>query len=351
LVEKINSTEFKVNQIDCTQIIQAFCSQGRVEDALNILSYMDKYRINPSVIIYTLLLHACALAANEHIGRQVYNHIKAHRVDITPVLQSALLHMYAKCGLLSEAAAIFYKMDSPDLVTWNIIISAYAQHGFGDKVMELLNSMKQSGMKPTVITYTTVLKAFAEKMSLTKGKQLHEDIVNSKVNSDEQLESTLLNMYSKCGSLEEAVTVFKSMLKKNQVNVITWTTMLAAYVEHGHGKKVLELLDSMLEAGVKPNETTFLNILHGLSHAGLAEECLSCFKTMESQFHITPNIQHYNCVVGYIRCVSILILVDALGRVGKLDEAEKFISSMRTLAPDIITWKTFLAALSTRTVS
>jgi len=86
----------------------------------------------------------------------------------------------------------------------------------------------------------------------------------------------------------------------------------------------------MQKEKIRPDEYTFIIILNSCSHAGLVEEAIYYFSSMESEFNIKPNIKHYTCIV------------DTLGRAGKLEEAEKFIETIPL--PDIITWKALLGA-------
>ena len=108
--------------------------------------------------------------------------------------------------------------------------------------------------------------------------------------------------------------------------------MLAAFGQHGRAKEALSLFEEMVREGnVMPNDVTFVAVLNACSHAGLADESLRILASMEGRFAISPNVQHQNCVV------------DALGRVGRLDEAERFITT-NIPQPNEVTWKTLLSA-------
>ena len=134
-------------------------------------------------------------------------------------------------------------------------------------------------------------------------------------------------MYSKCGSLENARSIFDGMESKD---IITWNAMIAAYGQHGNGKEALDLYHQMEEQGIIPDDITFVALLNGLSHSGMVDEALKCLESMWKQYGIKPNNQHYNCVV------------DALGRAGRLEEAEELIKRMEE--PDEVTWTTLLGA-------
>ena len=134
-------------------------------------------------------------------------------------------------------------------------------------------------------------------------------------------------MYAKCGSMDDACSVFDSMQSRN---VISWNAMIAGYAQNGNGKEALELFQQMQQEGVKPNSVTFVALLNACSHAGLVDEALHYFNAMNDQYQVLRDVTHYNC------------LVDVLGRAGRLEEAENLIRTMEQ--PNIVTWTTLLGA-------
>lgn len=82
---------------------------------------------------------------------------------------------------------------------------------------------------------------------------------------------------------------------------------------------------------IKPNEITFVGILTACSHIGMVEEGLKLYRTMLEEYGISPTKEHCSC------------MVDLLARAGCLDEAEDFIKQI-PFDPDIVVWKTLLAA-------
>ncbi len=85
----------------------------------------------------------------------------------------------------------------------------------------------------------------------------------------------------------------------------------------------------MIEAGVQPDQITFINLLNACSHSGLVDEALKIFNSIP-QYSDGQITAHETCIV------------DALSRAGRLDEAEEFIAKMK--CPDITTWTTVLGA-------
>ncbi|KAF3946703.1 hypothetical protein CMV_027059 [Castanea mollissima] len=135
-------------------------------------------------------------------------------------------------------------------------------------------------------------------------------------------------MYAKCARLDKAYSVFDGMARRD---VVSWNAMLQGLAMHGHGEKALQLFSRMNEEGFVPDKVTFISVLCACSHAGFVEEGLQYFYTMERDYGIIPEVEHYGCVI------------DLLGRGGRLKEAFRLVQSMPTESNAII-WGTLLGA-------
>ncbi|XXG78289.1 hypothetical protein AAC387_Pa08g2257 [Persea americana] len=120
-------------------------------------------------------------------------------------------------------------------------------------------------------------------------------------------------MYAKCGCIKEAMQTFDEMPDRN---LVSWNAMIAAYSQNGRANAAIRLFEDMLECGMQANSVTFLNVLSACNHGGLVAEGFRYFDSMTKLFKINPKREHYAC------------MVDVLGRMGRLDEAEKLIAEM-----------------------
>lgn len=274
------------------------------------------------------------------IGKQIHTHIIKRGVVSNIWVQTTMIHFYASNKDVGTARKMFDEMSVRNCVTWNAMIAGYCSQSeriaekYARDALELFRGMlvesTNSEVKPTDTTMVCLLSAASQLGVLETGACIHayiEKTIDSPEN-DVFIGTGLVDMYSKCGYLDNASSVFKQM---KQRNVLTWTAMLTGLAVHGRGKEALELLDAMGAHGVKPNAVTFTSLLSACCHGGLVEEGLHLFHAMEGKFGVVPQMQHYGCIV------------DLLGRSGHLKEAYELIMGM-PVEPDAVLWRSLLSS-------
>jgi len=135
-------------------------------------------------------------------------------------------------------------------------------------------------------------------------------------------------MHSKCGNINLALKEFSMMRYRD---MYAYSTMIAAFAEHGKSRDAITLFFKMQKEGLKPNPVTFIGVLNACSSSGLVEEGCRIFQIMTEVFGIEPLPEHYTCIV------------DLLGRAGQLERAYDLIKENATCA-DATTWSSLLAA-------
>eukprot|EP01018_Ginkgo_biloba_P002677 Gb_01638 [translate_table: standard] len=316
------------NVVSWTVMLAAYSRHGQYEEALALFYQMQLTGIQPNHFTLASVLPACAnLAALEH-GKEIHEDIIRSGFQYNVFVGSALVDMYVKCGSIKNARQVFDKMPKGDVVSWTAMIAGYAQNGHFNEALELFGELKLSDMKPDSDIFAGVLPACANLAALEHGKELHRDIIKSGFQNDIFVGNALVDMYAKCGSLEAACQVFDRMPTRN---VISWTAMIVGYAMHGCGKEALQLFEEMQHSNTKPNYVTMVGVLSACGHAGLVDDGWQYFNSMSQDYHITPEVEHYCC------------MVDLLGRAGRLHEAQDFINKM-PIIPGVDLWGSLLGA-------
>ncbi|KAL1831944.1 hypothetical protein ACET3Z_001595 [Daucus carota] len=245
-------------------------------------------------------------------------------------IESALMDMYSKCGYIEEALQIFNSAEILDEVSMTVILVAFAQNGYEDQAVHIFVKLVKSGVKIDPNMVSAVLGVFGIDTSLALGQQIHSLIIKKNFDANIFVSNGLINMYSKCGDLEESIKVFNQMPQRNS---ITWNSMIAAFARHGNGFEALKFYEEMRLEGAEPTDVTFLSLLHVCSHIGLVEKGMEFLVSMGSLYGLSPRMEHYACVV------------DMLGRAGCLLEAKNFIEEL-PVKPGVLVWQALLGACS-----
>ncbi|KAL3525892.1 hypothetical protein ACH5RR_014264 [Cinchona calisaya] len=241
---------------------------------------------------------------------------------------STMVLGYSKAGDMEMARNLFDNMPVKNMVAWTIIISGYAEKGLVKEAVGLYDQMEEAGLQPDEGALISILAACADSGMVGLGRRVHESVKRNRYNCSIRVFNALVNMYAKCGCLDEALSVFHGMKERNSVS---WSTMIHGFGIHGYGEKALQLFSRMTQEGFAPNKVTLLGILCACSHAGLVDEGIRYFYRMQRDYGVIPEIEHYGCVI------------DLLGRGGRLKEAFRLIRNM-PFEPNDKIWGALLAA-------
>eukprot|EP01018_Ginkgo_biloba_P037431 Gb_29873 [translate_table: standard] len=309
-------------------MITGYSQNGDTNKALKLFHQMQLEEVTPDSITIASVLPACANSGALQQGKWIHDYIVRSGFESDVFVGTALIDMYAKCGSIENSRQVFDKMSARNVVSWSALIAGYAQNGHANEALALFHQMQLAYVKPDSITMVSVLQACAHLGALKQGELIHDNIIKSGFDSDVSIGNSLIDMYAKCGSLEDARRLFDKMSIRD---VVSWSAMIAGYGMHGHGQDAIALFSQMQWTNMKPDDVTFLSLLSACSHAGLVDYGWRYFDCMNQDYNITPRLKHYAC------------MVDLLGRAGHLDEAEAFIKSM-PFEPDAGVWGALLGA-------
>ncbi|KAJ0010623.1 hypothetical protein Pint_34201 [Pistacia integerrima] len=241
---------------------------------------------------------------------------------------NTMISGYAQMGNLELARDFFERMPQKNLVSWNSMIAGCERNEDYKGAIELFSQMQVEVEKPDWHTLSSVLSVSTQILDLHLGMQIHQ-LVTKKVIPDLPINNGLITMYSRCGAITEARSIFDEM--KLQRSVISWNAMIGGYTSHGFATEALQVFKLMKSSKVLPTYITFISVLSACAHAGLVEEGRGHFKSMISEYAIEPRIEHFAA------------LVDIVGRHGHLEEAMDLIKNM-PFEPDKAVWGALLGA-------
>ncbi|KAJ6314457.1 hypothetical protein OIU78_018019 [Salix suchowensis] len=318
---------------------------------------MRLFDVLPDTFTCSFILKACLKLSDVVNGKIIHGTFQKLGFGSNLFLQNMTLNLYGLCGEMGDAMLLFEKMPQRDVVTWNIMIaqlvkrgdidgaycfflrmpdknvrswtsmiSGFVQCGKPKEAIDLFMKLQDEAVRPNEVTVVSVLAACADLGELDLGRSVHEYSTRSGFKRNVRVCNTLIDMYVKCGCLENARRVFDEMEERT---VVSWSAMIAGLAMHGQAEEALWLFSEMIKLGMKPNGVTLIGLLHACSHMGLIDEGRRFFASMTADYGVIPQIEHYGCVV------------DLLSRAGLLREAHDFIMSM-PVKPNGVVWGALL---------
>ncbi|XP_060198254.1 pentatricopeptide repeat-containing protein At1g31430-like [Lycium barbarum] len=354
-VESLNKVFDEMPQRDSVAwniMICGFVRCGRFENAVGVYKKMREesgVKADEATVVSTL--SACTALKKLELGKEIHRYV-VEEIGVSVIIGNALVDMYCKCGCLMVARQIFDEMPmknvicwtsmvsgyvnsgqldearelferSPirDLVLWTSMINGYVQFNRVNDAMDLFRSMQMQRIKPDKYTLVALLTGCAQVGALQQGEWIHDYMKENRIAVTAVVGTSLIEMYAKCGCIEKSMKIFDELEEKDTAS---WTSIICALAMSGNTWKALELFSKMEQAGIFPDDITFIGVLSACSHGGLVEEGRRYFHAMSRIYGIQPKLEHYGC------------LIDLLGRAGLLSEAEVMISQIPNKDNEII---------------
>ncbi|GMN57352.1 hypothetical protein TIFTF001_026459 [Ficus carica] len=335
-------------------MIRAYTLNASSHQALLLYTFMMSRGFPPDKFTFPFVIKACATCSSFHQGHAIHGQsIKAgFSGDI--FVQNTLMDFYFKCGNahngrkvfekmhvrnvvswttmvrgllasgdLHAARAIFEHMPAKNVVSWTIMIDGYVKNRQPEEAFELFRRMQLDNVSPNEFTLVSLLKACTELGSLKLGRWVHDFTLKNGFNLDVFFGTALIDMYSKCGSLEGARRVFDKMQARS---LATWNSMITSLGVHGFGEEALALFEEMERTDVQPDAITFVGVLSACLQTNNLHDGRKYFEYMTEGYGISPIWEHYTCII------------ELYSRAGMLDEVGRLVKAMPVKANDEQLW-------------
>ncbi|XP_078436885.1 pentatricopeptide repeat-containing protein At1g20230-like [Wolffia australiana] len=343
LVSEMREMGLKPNIVSINALISGFQQCGLQEEALGLVrvfqnssavvgfpSEMVSSSVKVNAVTVTSALAACADLDMEGCGREVHGFVLRNGLELNVFVSTSLVDMYAKCGNMDYAVRVFYGSRERNTATWNSMMAGYHSSGEPEKAMKLFSEMLCEVHFPSSITLLILLQVCSTMSALSWGRALHGLVMKIKnMNYDPNsvhLECALIDMYAKCGSIQEARLAFDLIEHKD---LASWNAMTSGYSFHAMAEEAISVFREMQRSDISPNNITFTSVLSSCRQDGFMEIAFRLFDQMEEVYGVKPGLEHYTCMVRI------------MGGAGMLEDALSFIQRMPG-KPDACTWNALL---------
>lgn len=384
------------NVVTWNTMISGYVHAGQFRSALTFFTRLYRSHVRADAFSFTSVLFACSQLSLFKLGSSIHCKTVKLGMDDSTVVANCLIDMYGKCGPVEHAVKVFSETVEKDDISWNSIIAASANNGYIELAYRLLHLMpnpdtvsynglingiaRVGNMEDAVrvlsslpnpnssswnsvitgfvnrnrawealdmfckmhsrnvpkdeFTFSIILSGIAGLAALKWGMLIHCCTVKCGLDVSVVVGSALIDMYSKCGHVKNAESIFHSLCNKN---LVSWNAMISGYARNGDYGCVIRLFKLLkMERDIKPDGITFLNLISACSHDEIPlEVAIAYFQYMIDEYKIAPSIEH---------CCSMIRL---MGQKGELRRAERMVHEFGFESCGVV-WRALLDACGTQ---
>lgn len=316
------------DMVSWTGMVTCYAENEHFEEALRCFSQMRLAGWMPNNYTFTSVIKACLGLQVIDLGKSVHGCVLKTRFEMDPSVGISLLDLYCRSGDLKDAACVFQDIPERDVVHWSFIIARYSQSGRCDEALEFFSQMRRALVVPNQFTFASVLQACASVEALDLGMQIHCYMTKLGLNSDVFITNALMDVYAKCGKVENTVDMF---LEAENINEVSWNTIIVAHVQCGDGEKALSLFIDMHEAQVRASSVTYSSLLRACATLAALE----------------PGLQIHSFTIKTLYDQDLAVgnaLVDMYAKCGRIKDARLLFETM--MERDVVSWNAMVSAYS-----
>ncbi|XP_015698484.2 pentatricopeptide repeat-containing protein At1g71460, chloroplastic [Oryza brachyantha] len=306
----------KRNVVSWTALMSGYASNGRQDQALRCILWMQQEGIRPDLIAVGTVLPVCTKLKALRKGKELHAYALRRWFLPNVSLCTSLITMYGTCSHLDYSQGVFHVMDKKTVQAWTALVDAYLKNGDPSTAVDVFRSMLLSNRRPDAVAITRMLSACRDTGASKLGKELHGQALKLRMEPLPLVAAGLISMYGTCGDLKAAQRVFNRTESKGS---LTCTAIIEAYAINQRHKDALELFAWMLSNRFVPNNGTFDVLLRICEAAGLHDEALQVFNSMVQEYNLEASEQNFDCIIRLLTAAS------------RTSEAQRFANLKATL--------------------
>ncbi|EEC70623.1 hypothetical protein OsI_01881 [Oryza sativa Indica Group] len=215
---------------------------------------------------------SCTELKNLYLGKGVHADSLKLALSGNKFVGSSLIGLYSKFSKTNDSRGVFEEIINKDIVAYTSMITGYSEtvDSIAWNAFEIATDMLQNNLEVNRVTLVSLLQIAGNLGALQEGKSLHCYSIRRAIGvSDDILETSIVNFYTRCGAYQSAATV----LQNSKGTVASWNALLSGLNRAGQSFNAIQYLPVMLhEHKVTPDSVTFANVL-----SACAELCYFCF--------------------------------------------------------------------------
>jgi pentatricopeptide repeat protein len=227
-------------------MVGGYASNGHPREALELFFAMQAEGTTPECYTVVGALSACARLGALDLGRRAVGMLHWDEVLDNPVLGTALIDMYAKCGSTGEAWTVFQQMRKRDVIVWNAMISGLGMTGHEKIAFALVGQMEKSGMTLNDNTFIGLLCSCTHTGLVKDGRRYFRNMTRLyRISPRIEHYGCMVDLLSRAGLLEEAHQLIEDM--PMQANAVVWGALLGGCKIHRNAELAEHVLRQLIQ--------------------------------------------------------------------------------------------------------
>ncbi|KAK9076226.1 hypothetical protein SSX86_004559 [Deinandra increscens subsp. villosa] len=316
------------DMVSWTGMITCYAENNNFKEAFKSFSQMRILGFNPNNFTLASLFKACLGLEAIEVGKSLHACAIKTCYEIDPFVSVSLLDLYTKSDDIEAARHVFEEIPKKDVIPWSFMISRYSQSDRCEEAVKLFCRMRQELAVPNQFTFASVLQACATMENLTLGMQVHCHAQKVGLDLFVHVSNALMDVYAKCGFINNSVELFRELENKNEVS---WNTLIVGYVNLGNWNMALTLFSDMLKDRVQLTEVAYSSVLRACAN-------LTGLLTGAQIHSLTIKTLLENNVV------VMNALIDMYAKCGNIKHARLVFNTISQ--KDVVSWNTMISGYS-----
>ncbi|XP_011623351.1 pentatricopeptide repeat-containing protein At5g39680 [Amborella trichopoda] len=319
LFDKMNDR----NVVSWGAIMAGYLHSGLPREVFSLFELMGTSELRPNHFVFATVISSCAQLRALDQGKQSHSFVLKSGLEFYPYVNNALVTMYSNCGATGEAKEVFESMRKKDTLSCNSLISGLLCSGHDKEAFDCFRTVVGDYRDWDHISCLTILNLCASVRDMRLGEQLHCMMVKKNLETNVYVTTSLIDMYGKCGMMDDAQKVF--CYSKNR-NVATWTAIMTSYLHAECYEEALRFF-SQMGSKVQPNEFTYAVALN------------SCAEL--SSMHHGEQMHGHAWKAGYTSHQMVgNALINMYSKSGSIVDADKVFMAM--VRKDTVSWNSMI---------
>ncbi|KAF6149273.1 hypothetical protein GIB67_026129 [Kingdonia uniflora] len=283
-----------------SKLIAVMGKKGQTRMAMWLFSEMRKSGCRPDTSVYNALItaHLHSRDKSKALAKALgyFEKMKGmERCKPNIVTYNILLRAFAQARNVDQVNALFKDLDesiiSPDIYTYNGVMDAYGKNGMIREMESILSLMKSNQTKPDIITFNLLIDSYGKRQDFVKMDQVFKSLLRSKENPTLPTFNSMITNYGKARLREKAESVFRKMTDmKYTPSYVTYESLITSYGFCDCISRARQIFDELMQSEKEMQVSTLNSMLDVYCMNGLPNEADLLFE--------------YVCNKGFLRDAS-----------------------------------------------